>query len=83
MEGRGTMLVTAVGPNSQQGRIFALMRGIEEESGQSGLSGFNNTNMMYRITLKFGAREIKDLCFITKPPLNLPSFSLDLLSIYT
>ena len=74
------MLVTAVGPNSQQGRIFALMRGIEEESGQS---GFNNTNMMYRITLKFGAREIKDLCFITKPPLNLPSFSLDLLSIYT
>jgi magnesium-transporting ATPase (P-type) len=34
MEGRGTMLVTAVGPNSQQGRIFALMRGIEEESGQ-------------------------------------------------
>jgi magnesium-transporting ATPase (P-type) len=33
MEGRGTMLVTAVGPNSQQGRIFALMRGIEEESG--------------------------------------------------
>ena len=27
------MLVTAVGPNSQQGRIFALMRGIQEESG--------------------------------------------------
>ena len=29
------MLVTAVGPNSQQGRIFALMRGIEEEQGES------------------------------------------------
>ena len=33
MEGRGKMLVTAVGPNSQQGIIFQLMIQREEEAG--------------------------------------------------
>ena len=33
MEGRGVMLVTAVGPSSQQGMIFELMSQQEEEVG--------------------------------------------------
>ncbi len=33
MEGRGVMLVTAVGPHSQQGRIFQLMIQRENEAG--------------------------------------------------
>ena len=61
------MLVTAVGPNSQQGRIFTLMRGIEEESGQSGFNKLQITSYtMVCITLKFGACEFKHLCFITE-----------------
>ena len=35
MEGGGTMLVTAVGPYSQQGLIFKLMLNREDEAGQS------------------------------------------------
>lgn len=34
MEGGGTMLVTAVGPYSQQGLIFKLMLNREDEAGQ-------------------------------------------------
>ena len=41
------MLVTAVGPNSQQGRIFTLMRGIEEESGQSGFNKITNYKLLH------------------------------------
>lgn len=33
MEGGGTMLVTAVGPYSQQGLIFQLMTNHEDEAG--------------------------------------------------
>ena len=33
MEGGGTMLVTAVGPYSQQGLIFQLMTNKEDQSG--------------------------------------------------
>lgn len=34
MEGGGTMLVTAVGPYSQQGMIFQLMTNREDEAGR-------------------------------------------------
>ena len=34
MEGRGTMLVTAVGPYSQQGIIFTLMTNKDDQAGE-------------------------------------------------
>ena len=53
------MLITAVGPNSQQGRIFTLMRGIEEESGQSH-SHTNTVSFPYSI-LGFITEALKKL----------------------
>lgn len=40
MEGGGTMLVTAVGPYSQQGIIFQLMTNREDEAGKFRIDSF-------------------------------------------
>ena len=42
MEGGGTMIVTAVGPYSQQGIIFQLMTDREDEAGQFSSGGCGN-----------------------------------------
>ena len=40
MEGGGTMLVTAVGPHSQQGIIFTLLNQKSEEEGGQSLTSY-------------------------------------------